>query len=288
MDMFDNQKTVKELKKSFLKWAGGKRKLVPTIMGRFPKQGKRFIDVFAGSGVVALNADYPKIIYNDFNTDLYLIWQCLQKYGQSFINECKEIFTSKNNTKEMYYKLRDEFNRTKIKRRKAVLFIYLNRYGFNGLCRYNAKGGFNVPIGRYKKPYFPENELTSCLRKVVNWKLCNKDFRDIFKTVKDGDVVYCDPPYLPLSDTSDFTSYSAGGFSLQDQIDLAKCASKAAQKGAIVVISNHDTWCARQIYGNMFNRKISSISVSRTISSNADSRKPVKEVIVVFTKDKGN
>jgi len=264
--------------KPFLKWAGGKMKLLSILMDKFPK-GKRFIEPFIGSGSISLNVDYPEYIINDVNNHLFLVWKSIEIFGIIFVEDCKKLFVSKNNNRETYNLLRKEFNETKDNLRKAVLFIYLNRHCFNGICRYNSKGEFNVPFGKYDKPYFPEKELISCIEKIKNFEIYNLDFRDIFKMVKKGDVVYCDPPYLPLSKTANFNKYSKEGFSFQDQKDLISCAKEAVKKGATVVISNHYNDLAKEIYKDA---DITIIDVARTISSKANNRKSVKEIIAVY------
>jgi DNA adenine methylase len=271
--------------KPFLKWAGGKLKVVPYLKSKFPIDGKRFVEPFLGAGSVSLNVDYPHYIVNDANADLVSVWKSLKTLGCDFIDECEKLFISENNRREAFDALKKEFNGTKDMTRKASLFIYLNRHCFNGLCRYNGSGGYNVPFGKYEKPYFPRKELEGCYEKVKRFDIHNEDFRNIFDMVKKGDVVYCDPPYLPTSATASFDGYIAGGFSLQDQIDLAECAEKASHKGAIVVISNIHNWYSQQIYTKMFEGKISTIDVARTISSKTDKRDAVKEVVAVFKKD---
>lgn len=271
--------------KPFLKWAGGKLKVVPLLKKKFPKNGARFIEPFVGAGAVSLNVDYPSFIINDANSDLIFVWQELQTHGMDFVEECKKMFTPQNNCREAFDDLKKEFNKSKNKLRRATLFVYLNRHCFNGLCRYNGSGGFNVPFGKYESPYFPQEEFEKCYEKVKRFDLYNKDFREIFKMVEKDDVVYCDPPYFPLSESANFDSYSVGGFSLKDHLDLAAAAENAANKGAIVVISNHYSWYSRQLYAVMHNGKISSMDVARTISSNTEERDSVKEITAVFKKD---
>ena len=269
----------------FLKWAGGKLRIVPILRRKFPKEGKRFVEPFLGAGSVSLNVDYPSYIVNDTNPALMSAWKKFQLMGTEFIDECEKLFTDRNNTRGAFDRLKAEFNETKCPLRKATLFIYLNRHCFNGLCRYNSSGGYNVPFGRYAEPYFPRAEFEACLDKVKTFEVYRKDFRDIFNMVEKNDVVYCDPPYLPMSESANFDSYSIGGFSLQDQIDLADCAEKAARKGATVVISNHYNWYSRQLYTKLFHGRISAIEVSRTISSKTEKREAVKEIIAVFNKE---
>lgn len=268
--------------KPFLKWAGGKFRIINHLKTKFNKKAKRYIEPFLGAGSVALNVEYQDYIVNDCCEDLVFVWQTLKNNGMEFIKNCQELFVPENNTDEQYYHLRNEFNNTKNKLRKAVLFVYLNRHCYNGLCRYNSSGKFNTPKGSYRAVYFPFNELINSLNKINKFKIYNFDFRKIFDLVEGGDMVYCDPPYLPMSQSANFDSYSEGGFSLQDQIDLAKCAEQAANKGATVVVSNHYNWYSVQIYTKMVTSKISKIEVARTISAKITTRDPVTEIIAIF------
>ena len=270
--------------KPFLKWAGGKYRIIDRLKNEFPRKAKRYIEPFLGAGSVALNVDYPQIIVSDTNADLMLVWEMFKDMGADFVVECQKLFTQENNTEEVFYALRDEFNKTKKKLRKAVLFIYLNRHCYNGLCRYNASGGFNTPIGSYKVAYFPQKEFEKSLEQIKKFEMHNKDFREIFVMVEKDDVVYCDPPYLPMSQSANFDAYTEGGFGLKDQLDLAECAEQAAEKGATVVISNHYNWYSKQIYTNLRKGKVSKIEVSRTISAKTDKREAVEEIIAVFKK----
>jgi DNA adenine methylase len=272
--------------KPFLKWAGGKFKVVPDLKKKFPNTTKRYFEPFLGAGSVALNVDYPICIVSDTNADLMLVWEMLKEMGMDFVSECEALFKTSTNKRKCYDEFREEFNTTKDKLRKATLFIYLNRHCFNGLCRYNGSGEFNVPFGKYDKPYFPREEFEKCLEKVKTFQLHTKDFREMFEMVEEDDLVYCDPPYLPMSESANFDSYSVGGFDLRDQIELAECAEKAAEKGATVVISNHYNWYSRQIYTDLYGGKISKIQVSRTISSKTDKRDAVDEIVAVFKSNK--
>lgn len=278
----NDDKTVKP----FLKWAGGKFKSLNDIKNLFPKNGKTYLEPFVGAGSIALNVDYEKIIVNDINSDLIQVYLCLQKDGIKFINECKKIFTKENNTRESYKKIKDEFNTSKDIYRKAVLFIYLNRHCFNGLCRYNRKGEFNTPIGKYGNPYFPESQMFSAIEKIEKFEIKNEDYKNIIDMAMEGDIVYCDPPYIPLSESAYFDAYSKEKFTLKNQIELAESASMAAERGAIVLISNHCNWYSRQIYTEMYGGKVKMFDVSRTISSNIEQRKAVKELIATFSPKK--
>jgi DNA adenine methylase len=268
--------------KPFLKWAGGKYLIVDRIKKHFPKNYNRFVEPFLGAGSVTLNIDAEQCIANDFNADLINLWKSLQTHKNAFVNDCRELFIVDNNIKSTFNELKCEFNTTTDAYRKSVLFVYLNRHCFNGLWRYNLKGEFNVPFGKYDKPYFPQREFDEILGKIDSIQFHNEDFRTIFEMVQDGDVVYCDPPYLPLSTTSNFDNYTGNGFSLQDHEDLAQLAFNASQCGATVIISNHYNWYTNQIYNKKYGGKIDKFEVKRTLSSNIDKREPVMELLAIF------
>lgn len=264
--------------KPFLKWAGGKYRLVDLIKSTLPK-GNRLIEPFVGSGSVFLNTEYSENLLADSNPDLINLFQLLQKEGQGFINYCQGFFVSENNTESAFYQLRDEFNTTSDIRKKSALFVYLNRHCFNGLCRYNAKGGFNVPFGRYSKPVLPEKEMYYFHEKSKHAVFEVSDFIATMEKAKSGDVVYCDPPYVPLSATSSFTSYAKGGFGTEEQHALADMAKFLQKRGVTVVISNHDTEFTNRVYHPA---KIITFDVQRFISSDTKNRNAVGELLAVF------
>lgn len=158
--------------------------------------------------------------------------------------------------------------------------MYLNRHCFNGLCRFNQSGEFNTPFGKYERPYFPDAEMTGFAEKLKNVQLKVADFRKTFESIECGDVVYCDPPYLQIGGSGGFTEYSGASFSLNDQKDLATLAGEAAKQGATVLISNHDTPVARELYAGA--NRIVPLLVSRTISCDGNGRHKAREVIAVF------
>jgi hypothetical protein len=140
--------------KPFLKWAGGKARIVDRIKAVLPA-GERLVEPFVGSGALSLNAEYPAYKLADANRDLINCYQQLQTGGMGFIEACAAYFVPAYNQPDAYYVFRERFNSTANPVEKAAIFVYLNRHGYNGLCRYNGSGGFNVPFGRYTRPYFP-------------------------------------------------------------------------------------------------------------------------------------
>lgn len=263
----------------FLKWAGNKFRIMDHIHSMLPK-GKRLVEPFAGSGAVFMNTDYEQYLLADTNADLISLYQILQQQGESFIDCCAKLFTTRTNNEEYFYRRRAEFNTTNDLARKASLFIYMNRHGYNGLCRYNAKGGFNVPFGRYKKPYFPEREMLAFFEKSQRAEFAHLDFASVMATVRAGDVVYCDPPYVPLSSSSNFTTYSAGGFDLPQQEQLAQLAEHTRHRGIPVLISNHNTTFTRKAYRTANN--IKRFAVQRFISCNGNKRAQANELLALF------
>lgn len=226
-----------------------------------------------------MNAEYPVYLLADDNEDLVDVFYFLQKEGMSFINHCQSFFSEFNNSADQYYRLREQFNGCADKRERAAMFLYLNRHGYNGLCRYNQKGKYNVPFGRYKKPYFPKTEMHHFHQKSQQTVFLHGDFRHTFTKTLPGDLIYCDPPYAPLVQTSNFSSYTNKKFGEQEQIELAELAKDATTRGITVVISNHDTAFTRHLYQLS---QIKSFPVRRSISCNPNNRIEVQELLAVF------
>lgn len=261
--------------RAFLKWAGGKFALTEQINQRLPN-GRRLIEPFVGAGSVFLNSDFDEYLLNDINPDLIEMYKIIKRQSKQFIIDAKHYFQSKFNDEAIYYQLREEFNSCRDLYKRALLFLYLNRHGYNGLCRYNKSGGFNVPFGRYKKPYFPEKELIYFAEKAKKATFTCKPYNKLFQYLRDDDVIYCDPPYVPLSKSASFTSYSSNGFSLDDQAHLAKLARESK---CGVLLSNHDTPLTQALY---LDAQCDQVLVSRTISSKSSTRFPVGELFAFF------
>lgn len=262
------------------KWPGGKFRLLGDILPRLPA-GARFVEPFAGSGAVFLNCDYPSMFLSDANADLILFYTTLVATGTRFIGRCRRLFED-GNSPETYYERREKFNSLKPGPERAALFLYFNRHGYNGLIRYNSEGGFNVPFGRYVRPYFPEEEMRRFVNKAKkgNVTLAAMDFREAMAGLGEGDVAYCDPPYLPLSATANFTTYSGTAFGMEEQRELARLAAEAAARGARVVVSNHDVPAARELYKGA--RTLVKLKIRRSISCNPGKREMVKELLAVY------
>jgi DNA adenine methylase len=274
--MLSKPKKANKKTRPFLKWAGGKYAIVEEIQKRLPN-GKRFVEPFMGAGSVFLNSDFEEYLLNDINPDLIAMYNFIKNDPETFVNDAKVYFQDRYNTEENYYKQREKFNKTKNRYKRALLFLYMNRHGYNGLCRYNKSGGFNVPFGRYKKPYFPEKELYFFAEKAKKATFTCTSYQNVFLQLKADDVVYCDPPYVALSQSAQFTAYTMGGFSNKSQADLA---THCEQAPCPVLISNHNTELTQSLYKNA---KCDFFAVSRTISSKISTRKKVSEIFALFS-----
>ncbi|MDH5179085.1 MAG: Dam family site-specific DNA-(adenine-N6)-methyltransferase [Gammaproteobacteria bacterium] len=264
----------------FLKWAGSKFRIIDRIQRLLPP-GKRLIEPFTGSGAVFLNTDYDHYLLSDNNPDLINLYRYLQEDGQAFIDYCKNYyFGDKFNNPDTYYKRRELFNKTTDLRKKSALFLYLNRHGYNGLCRYNSSGGFNVPFGRYKHPYFPAKEMLAFHYKSQYAEFRVAGFETVMQNAKRGDVIYCDPPYHPLSASANFTTYSAGGFSEAQQHQLAALAKAARERNIPVLISNHNTRFTLDVYADA---TLENFPVRRFISCNGNRRDHAGELLALYS-----
>lgn len=272
------------VERSFLKWPGNKFQLIPRITPYF-SNSKLFVEPFAGSGVVHLNIpqEIPSII-SDINPDLINAFNLLKSNPRDFISECKTLFSSDNNCENRYYQLRQDYNNSVNLFDRSVLFVYLNRHGYNGLVRYNDSGLYNVPFGRYGNVYFPEVEMYNVAKRSQNVEYVCSDYQNVLNSVKDtpGLGVYLDPPYLPLENSSsNFTNYFRG-FGIKEHSMLAEYANDLRDLGAIVLISNHDSVLSRELYKQA---NIYELAVSRRISCKATKRISASELLAVFEKN---
>jgi DNA adenine methylase len=264
--------------KPVLKWAGSKYKIVTRILESLPR-GRRLIEPFAGSGAVFLNAEYEEFLVADSNADLIGLYKHVQSQGSEFVDYASSLFVAENNSEAAFYALRQEFNSTTETVRRSALFIYLNRHCFNGLCRYNLSGKFNVPFGRYSSPAFPRVELLNFYEKSKRAVFEVAEFKASMEMAEPGSVIYCDPPYAPLTATANFSAYTQSGFSLVDQRELAAVARTLVRRGIPVVISNHDTEFTRSIYADA---TIKSFDVQRFISSDVKNRGKAAELLACY------
>lgn len=274
--------------KSPIKWAGGKARVMPQLLDHLPK-ADCLIEPFVGGGTVFMNTEYRRYVLCDSNLNLINFFRQLTDRPEDTIAACREVFSG-GNTAEEFYQRRAEFNALGEKADSdpdaamllAALFLYLNRHGYNGLYRVNLKGELNVPYGKFAEPYFPEKEMRLFAEKANDTKaiFMHSDFRLSIRSVvyaSDDAVIYCDPPYIPASETANFTAYGKP-FTLDDHRSLvANLLNANRQFGTRVVISNSDTPETREIY-SAFN--LHAFSVRRSVS--AKNRDMAGEVIGVL------
>ncbi|AJI86747.1 DNA adenine methylase family protein [Yersinia rochesterensis] len=261
-----------------LKWAGSKGRIMPILRQHLPA-GKRLVEPFAGSCSVMLNTDYDEYLIADINGDLINFYQQLQKDYKTVIVLAEALFRLDNNEADYYFN-RQSFNEREFSDEfNAAMFLYLNRHCHGGICRYNQKGEFNVPYGRYKATYFPEAEIRHFAEKAKKATFVCCDFSEALTMTMPGDVVYCDPPYIPTSATADFTSYHTSGFGSNEQFWLSEILTITAGQGCHVIASNSDTPHGRYLYESF---DIHSITAPRSASCKADGRKAVGEIIATL------
>jgi DNA adenine methylase len=259
----------------FLKWAGGKSRLIQQYIPYFPKSYKNYYEPFLGGGAVFFYLQPSAAILTDINAELINTYCCVRDHIEELICHLKEHKIRHN--KDYYYSVRNNSVGTDIE--QAARIIYLNKTCFNGLYRVNSQGKFNVPLGRYENPNIcPEVLLRTASEALSTSKIKQADFVDVLNyATSSDDFVYFDPPYYPVSKTSYFTAYSSDRFAEDQQVQLKDVFEKLAQRGVKVMLSNSDCEFIRNLYSS-FN--IHTISASRAINSNANKRGKITEVLV--------
>lgn len=277
---------IKEIKevtlKPFTKWTGGKRQLLPVIRELMPKIYNRYFEPFVGGGALFFDLAPKDAVINDFNTELINCYQQIKDNPQELIEILK--IHQEYNSKEYYLDLRsaDRDERIDIMSevQRAARILYMLRVDFNGLYRVNSKNQFNVPYGRYKNPKIVDEELISAISVYLNnnqLEIKTGDFEKAVLDVQPGDFVYFDPPYIPLSETSAFTSYTHEGFSYADQVRLRDTFKRLSDTGAYVMLSNSSSALVEELY-NDFN--IHYVEATRTNGAKSSSRGKISEIIV--------
>ncbi len=263
--------------RSPLKWAGSKARIIDTLRQHLPA-GNRLIEPFAGSGSVFFNTDYSSYLLADINPDLIGFFIAMRNRTQELI-ETAEIFFRRDNSEERFYTIRNNFNANDSAFARAVMFLYLNRHCYNGLCRYNLNGEFNAPYGKYKAPYFPKDEILQFAEKAKNTAFLCLDFEETIEMAGAGDVVYCDPPYIPISNTANFTKYHTAGFTPDDHSRMIAALQAAAARGCRVVVSNADV--AADLY-QQAGFTVHHITAPRSVSCKGSERQVVGEIIATM------
>ncbi|MEG4058976.1 MULTISPECIES: DNA adenine methylase [unclassified Microcoleus] len=276
------------LVRPFLKWAGGKRQLLPEIIKYVPKLTSKhtYYEPFIGGGALLFELQPQKAVINDSNKELI---NCYEVIRDSLDELMEELSNDKySNSETSYYQMRDLDRSTKkyellSEVEKAARIIYLNKTCYNGLFRVNSQGQFNVPFGRYKNPNFLDDAVLIAVNKYLNSNnitLLNQDFKDAVKDAKKGDFVYFDPPYDPVSETASFTGYDVNGFNRDEQKRLKEEFDALHKRGCKVMLSNSCTDFILDLYKD-YQDTIIKVRATRSINSNALKRGMVDEVLVL-------
>ena len=261
-----------------VKWVGGKRQIMFELIKNMPKSYNRYFEPFIGGGALFFELQPEQAYISDMNEELINLYSVVRDNVYELIKDLskhevsKEYFLEIRNIDrtEQYTELSDV--------ERASRFIYLNRTCFNGMYRVNSQGQFNVPFGHYKNPrIIDENNLLNCSELLKKTEIKCADFSEILTKVKKGDLVYFDPPYVPLNETSSFTSYTKDGFDINMQFKLRDVCDELDNKGVKFMLSNSDTKLVNELYVNY---EIKKVFASRQINANADGRGKITEVLV--------
>lgn len=298
--------------KPFLKWAGGKTQLLPKIDAALPHKElnngtlKKYVEPFVGSGAVLFHIleKYPQIseIYiNDINIDLINVYVTIKINVLSLISildkiEKEYLPLEHEQRKEYYYKIRKIFNDTQIDEKyvysnndiainRAAQFIFLNRTCFNGLYRVNKKGEFNVPMGQYKNPKICNTPLLKSVHRALQKvSIYSGDYKNTESVIDNSSFVYFDPPYRPITTSSNFTSYSSNGFDDANQIELSNYFNLLNNKGAYLMLSNSDPKNVDHndnFFDDLYKSfNINRVNATRRINSNASKRGVITELLI--------
>ncbi|MCV3319144.1 DNA adenine methylase [Pediococcus pentosaceus] len=272
--------------KPVLKWAGGKRQLMPQILEYIPKKFGRYYEPFVGGGALFFELQNSKSTINDFNTELILTYKSIRDNLDQLVQLLKQH--EQNNSSEYYYEIR-EWDRNGIIDNKnnverAARFIYLNKTGFNGLFRVNSQNQMNTPYGRYKNPAIVNAEILTAVSEFLNdpkVEILNGDFEEAVKNAKRGDFVYFDPPYAPLvDDKKSFVGYTLNGFDAKEQERLRDLFNALTNKGVKVMLSNSSVPYIHDIYSEYKDTTIV-VPAKRSINSRSSGRGKVDEVLIM-------
>jgi DNA adenine methylase len=268
------------LQRSFLKWAGGKYNALPQIFKHMPREGHCLVEPFIGSATVALNTNFKHYILNDLNPDIINLYKYVVADVERFIKALSPYFSGAFHNEKDYYRLRDEFNATNCTWKRSLLFVYLNRHGYNGLARYNKSGGFNVPVGGYKTIRFPVDELRFFAKKMAHAEFHCGPFDALYFRRKKGTVIYCDPPYLELSKTASFSGYTSKGFPDSEHKSIDSLSKKWSKQGGRVYVSNHRVPVIEKLYPSSVG--FVDFPVNRSISQKGKMRTPAMETLLFY------
>jgi DNA adenine methylase len=247
----NSERTITSSAKPILKWAGGKRALLPQILKHVPKRFNTYFEPFFGGGAVFFAINPPEAILSDLNPDLIITYRQIRNNLSPLIAHLSRMKHEYNE----YYLVRANTPDTHLER--AARFIYLNRTCWNGLYRVNRLGKFNVPMGRYLNPKICDHiNLHAASKRLQNARLITSDFSKVLESAEPGDFIYLDPPYVTSHNNNGFVEYNSKIFALEDQVRLATTMQELSKRGCMVLMSNANHKAIRQIYAEFYQRKV--------------------------------
>jgi DNA adenine methylase len=259
--------------KPFVKWAGGKRQLLSAILGEIPEKYGTYHEPFLGGGAVFFALSPRKAFLSDSNRRLVRCYTGIKEHVDDVISLLNGYKRNRRFFQEMRRRDIDDATDAEV----AAWFIYLNKTGFNGLYRVNSKNQFNVPFGDNKNGLICDEEnLKACSRALADAEINCEDFEKVADRAQPNDLVYFDPPYVPLSATSYFTSYTARGFTRDDQVRLRNLALRLKEKGVHVLLSNSSS--AAELYSKDFS--VIEVLAARPVNSKAERRGKITELLI--------
>ena len=266
----------------FVKWAGGKRQLLPQIKERMPEKYNNYFEPFVGGGAVLFELLPSSALINDINKALINAYRQICNVPEAFINAVNRLDTEMwEDGKKYYYSLRERFNDKLMKSEYdvelAALFVFINKHCFNGLYRVNGKGLFNVPYNNNRKASVDEKAILNVSKYLQGVTIVDGDFEEACQEAKKGDFVFIDSPYAPLNPTS-FESYTKEGFDIESHKRLANLYDELTDRGCFCMLTNHNTELINKLYGNK-GYTIDVVSVKRMINSDASNR--VGEEVII-------
>lgn len=266
----------------FVKWAGGKRQLIPQIRERMPEQFNNYYEPFVGGGAVIFELLPENALINDINRALINAYQMICDHPKEFLQEINRLDAEMwEDGKEYYYSLREHYNdklmRDEFDVELAALFVFINKHCFNGLYRVNGKGLFNVPYNNSRRSSVDEQSIMEISEYLRNVTIISGDFEAACEGAGAGDFVFIDSPYAPLNPTS-FESYTKEGFDIESHRRLANLFDELTARGCYCMLTNHNTELINELYGNK-GYTIDVVSVKRMINSDASNR--VGEEVII-------
>jgi DNA adenine methylase len=265
--------------KPFVKWVGGKSQLLPAIANLAPVSFDRYLEPFVGGGAIAFRLGHraSRLLLNDANSELIATYRAVKFFRADLIQLLDEY--RGNHNEDHYYRIRSQCIDGLSDVEIGARFIYLNRTCFNGLYRVNRKGQFNVPIGNIAcPPLHDEANLLAASAILAKTNLYNMDYESFLReNARAGDFIYLDPPYIPISQYSDFKRYTKNQFKEQDHVKLAQLYTDLVEIGSYPILSNSCCDLTRQLYSKHF---IHVVLASRAINKNGSDRGRIPEIIV--------